>query len=187
MHNSQENIISLKIHQSQLDSLYNTLLSSFFESSAKQMVDLLYNTIRIPFQKIDEQLAIIILDKRRQAIITALLIKIHSGGNIQSIETIPLDLNLNGRQLSDLFKLQSVKSSNIAELAKELLETNFGNLWTLLILDFNQIIKLYNLLNFEPTKEIIGKLIRSFIDRIKDEKIKLFPLPEIIDSLEKII
>ena len=187
MNNSNENLISLKIHQSQLDSLYNLLLNSFFDSDIKQMLDLINRTIRVPFWKKDEQLAIVILDKRRQEIIIALLIKIHSGGTIQSIQTIPLDITLNGYKLSDLFKLKSIEFSETIERVKELLEDKFGNLWTLLIVDFIQITKLYHLLNFEPSKELIGKILHSFIDRIKDEKIKLLPVPEIIDDLERIL
>lgn len=75
MSNIQDNVISLQIHQSQLDSLYSAFLNSFFENNAKQMVDLLYRTIQVPFRQKDEQLVILILDKRRQGIITALLIK----------------------------------------------------------------------------------------------------------------
>jgi hypothetical protein len=187
MSNSQENIISLQIHQSQLDSLYSAFLNSFFENNAKQMVDLIYRTIQVPFRQKDEQLVILILDKRRQGIITALLIKIHSGSNIQSIETIPLNLQLNGHYLSDLFKVPSSEFSSAVELAKNLLEAKFGDIWTLIALDFNQISKLYTLLNFEPTKELIGKIARSFIDRIKEEKIKLLPVPEVVKAIEKIL
>lgn len=184
MSDSQENIITVRIHQSQLDSLWNALLTSFLEDNAKQMVDLLYHTIQTPFQKKGEQLAIVILDKRRRGIIAAFLIKIGIGGSIQSIETIPLDLTLNGYVLSDLFKVQELYP---LKLIKELLETNFGNLWTLCALDLIQISKLFDLLNFEPTKELIGKVTSSFIDRMKKEKIKLFPVPEVIKALEKIL
>jgi len=186
MNAPEDPIITLKIHQSQLDSLYNLFLHSFLESNIRQMVDLLYRTVRVPFRKRDEQLVIIILDKRRQGITAAFHLKMQSGGNIQSIDTLPLDLILNEHKLADLFRVPSPEFSRAAELVQSLLETHFGNLWTVLILDFTQIAKFFTLLNFEPTKESIGKIVRSFLDRVKDKKIKLLPIPAVINALEKL-
>ena len=153
MNASEDPVITLKIHQSQLDSLYTSFSHSFLESNIRQMVDLLFRTIRVPFRKRDEQLVIIILDKRRQGIIAAFQVKIQSGGNIQSLETIPLNLILNGQKLADLFRVPQSEFTRAAESAQSLLKTHFGSVWTMLILDFNQIAKLFTILNFEPTKE----------------------------------
>jgi hypothetical protein len=183
---SEDPIITLKIHQSQLDSLYTLFSHSFLERTVRQMVDLLYRTVRVPFRTHDDQLVIIILDQRRQGIIAAFHVKIQSGGSLQSLETIPLDLTLNGHKFGDLFKAPASPFPQAAELTQSLLDAHFGNLWTVLILDFNQISKLISLLNFEPTKESIGKIARRFLDRVKDEKIKLLPIPDIIDALEKL-
>lgn len=186
MNAPEDTIITLKIHQSQLDSLYTSFSHSFLESNIRQMVDLLYRTVRVPFRKQDEQLVIIILNERRQGIIVAFQVKILSGGNIQSLETIPLDLILNGQKFADLFRVPQSDFARAAESAQSLLKIHFGSLWTVLILDINQIVKLFAILNFEPTKESIGKIARSFLDRVKNEKIKLIPVPAIINALENL-
>ena len=186
MNASEDTIITLKIHQSQLDSLYTLFSHSFLESTLRQMVDLLYRTVRVPFRKHDDQLVIIILDQRHQGVTAAFHIKTQSSGNIQSLETIPLDLTLGEHKFANLFKVPLTAFPQAAELAQSLLEAHFGNLWTVLILDFNQISKLFSLLNFEPTKESIGKIARSFLDRVKDERIKLLPIPAVINALEKL-
>jgi hypothetical protein len=181
----EDPIITLRIHQSQLDSLYTLFSHSFLENN-RQMVDLFYRTVRVPFHKGEEQLVLILLDKRRQRITAAFHLKIQSDGNIQILETIPLDLLLNEHKFADLFRGPRSEFTRAAKLAQSLLETHFGHLWTVLILDFNQIAKLLTFFNLELTKESIGKIARSFLDRVKEEKIKLLPIPPVIDALEKL-
>ncbi len=182
-----DKIINLKIHQSQFDAIYQMILNSFFEGDTKRLVDLLYRTVKVPFRNKGAQLAVILLDKRRQGIVAAFLIKLHSGGDIESIESISINLTNNGIILSKLFKVKTTEFSQAVTHAKSLLESKFGKLWTLIVLDFIQISKIYNLLDFEPTKALFGKVARRVVDRIKDEKIKLVPIPEVVTAIERII
>jgi hypothetical protein len=183
----EDHIINIKIHQSQFDELYKILLDTFLESDSRQMVDMLYRTVWVPFRQRGDQLVILLLDKRRQGIIAGFLIKLLLNRRIQSIESIPLNLSHSGQILSEVFKIKASLFQQAAEEAKSILQARYGSLWTLIILDILQISKLYNLLNFEPTKELIGKVAKTIIDRIKDEKIKLLPLPEVVNAIEKIL
>lgn len=183
----EDKIITFKIHQSQFDALYQMILKSFFEGDTKRIVDLLYRTVKVPFRNKGNQLAAILLDKRRQGIVAAFMIKLHPGGDINSIETIPLDLTIDEIPLSTIFKVKATEFPQAVTQVKTLLEGKYGPLWTLIVVDFIQISKIYNLLDFEPTKALIGKVARRVIDRIKDEKIKLDPIPEVVTALERII
>ncbi|HUX99551.1 MAG TPA: hypothetical protein VMV49_08365 [Candidatus Deferrimicrobium sp.] len=183
----QDHIINIKIHQDQFDLLYKGLLDIVFESDPKRMVELLYKTILVPFQMKGDQLAIILLDNRRQGIVAAFRVVIQPGGTVQSIETIPLSLTYNDHRLADIFKVKSSEFSKAVELAKSILQTNYGALWTLLVIDFLQISKLFRLLDVEPTKELIGKIARTFLASVREEKIKLEPIPEVVKALERIV
>lgn len=187
MDEKEDDIITIKIHQSQFDLLYSELLNTLFEGDVKQMVDVLYRTVRVPFRNKDGQLAIIILDRRRQKIIAAFHIKMRAGGNIQSIESIPLDLSSDGQILSDTFKVKHTEFPEALERARILLQNEHGELWTLIVVDFIQIAKLYSLLDFEPTKQLVGKVTKTALDHIKQGKIKLIPVPEVVNALERIV
>ncbi len=180
-------IITVNIHRNQFETLTKMLLETLFETDTKHLIDLILRTIRIPFQKNNNQLALILLDQRRRGIVAAFLLKFQLGGHLQSIDTIPLELSAKGITLSEVFKIQSTEISNALENLKSLLEVTYGNLWTLIVADFNQISKLFFLLNFEPTKETVGRVAKTVIAQLKDGKIKLTPLPEVIAALEKII
>ncbi len=187
MNDEKDNLITLKIHQKQFDALYRMLLDTIFEGDTKRMVDLLYRTIRVPFRKKGDQLALILLDKRRQRITAAFLIKLKVGGDIQSIETIPFNLSYGEHIFSEIFQVKSSEFSHTTELAKTILEQIYGKLWTLIIVDFIQISKLYFKLDFEPTKELVGKIVKTIIDRIKEGKISLSPIPEVVNAIERIV
>lgn len=179
--------IEISLHQSQFDALYQMFLTSFFEGDTKRMVDVLYRTVKVPFRNKGDQFAVIVLDKRRQGVVAAFLIKMRSGGNIESMQTIPLSLTINEKPLSELFKVKSTEFPQAVLEVKSLIEAHFGPLWTLLVLDFIHISKIYNLFDFEFSKQLLGKVIRRTIDLIKEEKIKLTPIPEVITAIERII
>jgi len=183
--------VVMELNREQFVNIFNTLRNALVREKAVQdMVDALLRTASIPLT-MGAQIAVMLLGENPSDLLGAFLIKIGEGrmpripDGIESIQTIDLNLESEGKNLKDAFKVGTTREA--AKTAGEIIKSKYGELWTMAILDVKRIVELFDAIYpTGVTEKLLREVIKMSLDKVSKDEIVLEPVPQMVATLQRI-
>jgi len=181
----------MDLNREQFINVFNILRMALVRDKEVQaMIDTLIRASSIPLVR-GAQIAVLLLDENRSNLLGALIVRISEGGipripdGIESIKTIDLNLENQGNTLKDAFKAGTTREA--AKIAGQIIKNKYGELWTTIAVDVGKIKELFDTVYpIGLTEELLGKTVRTGLEKCSRDEIVFEPVPGLLATLEKI-